>query len=96
MPPLVGLFVRYAWPLVEPANPFVDGYHVEAITERLEAVVRGEIRKLLIDLPPRCGKSTLLSVLFLPGSGHSHRRRGSCSRATPSRLRPEIAAVVEL
>ena len=59
-----GLFVRYAWPLVEPANPFVDGYHVEAITERLEGVVRGEIRKLLINLPPRCGKSTLLSVLF--------------------------------
>lgn len=56
-------FVRQAWPLVEPA-PLVWGWHVEAICKHLEAVARGEIRKLLINVPPGHAKSLLVAVLF--------------------------------
>ncbi len=45
-------FHRQAWPMFDPA-PFVGGWHLEAIAEHLEAVTRGEIRKLLINIPPR-------------------------------------------
>ena len=56
-------FVRAAWPIVEPA-PFVSGMHIDAICQHLEAVTRGEIRRLLITVPPRHSKSLLVSVLW--------------------------------
>jgi predicted phage terminase large subunit-like protein len=58
-------FVRQAWPIVEPATPFVLGWHIDAIIEHLEGVSSGQIRNLLINVPPRHMKSLLVSV-FLP------------------------------
>src|SRR5271168_477551 len=57
-------FVRQAWHVVEPATPFVPGWHIDAITDHLEAVTRGDIRNLLIYVPPRHMKSLLVSVLW--------------------------------
>jgi len=56
-------FVKGAWHLIEPA-PFVDGWCLDAIVEHLEAVTRGQIRFLLINIPPRHSKSTVGSVLW--------------------------------
>jgi predicted phage terminase large subunit-like protein len=55
--------VRQAWAHVDP-DPFIDGWHIGAICEHLEAVDRGEIRNLLINVPPRCGKSSIVSVIW--------------------------------
>jgi hypothetical protein len=57
-------FVRQAWPIVESA-PFIDGWHIRAICAHLEAVTRGDILKLLINVPPGCSKS-LLTCVFWP------------------------------
>lgn len=57
-------FAEQAWPIVEPKTPFQPNWHIEAIAEHLEAVWRGEIRNLLINVPPRHMKSLLVSVLF--------------------------------
>ncbi|HMJ86533.1 MAG TPA: hypothetical protein VK504_25320 [Vicinamibacterales bacterium] len=57
-------FVAQAWHVVEPATEFVDNWHVGAICEHLEAVSRGEIRRLLINIPPRFLKSTICSVMW--------------------------------
>src|SRR5215813_12383746 len=57
-------FVRQAWPIVEPSTPFVPGWHIDAIVEHLEAVTHGEIRNLLINVPPRHAKSLLVSVFW--------------------------------
>jgi predicted phage terminase large subunit-like protein len=46
------------WPRFELAA------HHQLIVERLEAVERGEIRRLMISLPPRHGKSLLASQIF--------------------------------
>src|SRR4051794_13454781 len=62
----LGEFVRQAWPIVEPSTPFVSGWHIDAIVEHLEAISRGQIRNLLINIPPRHMKSLLVSV-FWPG-----------------------------
>jgi hypothetical protein len=59
-------FVRQAWPIIESGTPFVDGWHIQAICEHLEAVILGQIPNLLINVPPRTMKSTLTSVLFMP------------------------------
>src|SRR5215470_2701668 len=60
----LGEFVRQAWHVVEPATPFVANWHIDAIVEHLEAVSRGEIRNLLINVPPRHMKSLLVSVFW--------------------------------
>lgn len=57
-------FVRQAWPTVEPGVPFVPSWHIEAICEHLEAITAGELRKLLINIPPRHSKSTIVSVMW--------------------------------
>jgi predicted phage terminase large subunit-like protein len=59
-------FVRQAWQVVEPFTPFVPGWHIDAICDHLEAITRGDIRNLLINVPPRHMKSLLVSV-FWPG-----------------------------
>jgi predicted phage terminase large subunit-like protein len=56
-------FLEYAWRWIDP-SPFVPGWPMEAICEHLQAVVDGDIRKLVINIPPRMGKSTICSVAF--------------------------------
>lgn len=58
------LFVEAAWPIVEPGAQFMDGYHIGAIAEHLQACADGQIQRLLINIPPRHGKTTLVSILF--------------------------------
>ena len=60
----LGDFVRQAWPVIEPSTPFVPGWHIDAIVEHLGAVSRGQIRDLLINIPPRHMKSLLVSVFW--------------------------------
>jgi len=57
-------FVKKAWSVIEPSTPFVDGWHIKAICEYLEACVMGEIRNLIINVPPRHMKSLLVNVFF--------------------------------
>jgi predicted phage terminase large subunit-like protein len=57
-------FIRLAWQQLEPANTFVYGWAVSAICEHLEAVSRGEIKRLLINVPPGCMKSLTVNVFW--------------------------------
>jgi hypothetical protein len=56
-------FFACAWPQFDPA-PVKINWHHELIAEHLEAVTRGEIRKLLISVPPRCSKTSLVNVCW--------------------------------
>lgn len=57
-------YVHQAWPVIEPGTPLVWGWVVDAICEHLEAVTRGEIKRLVINVPPGTMKSKLTSVLW--------------------------------
>lgn len=57
-------YVRAAWHVVEPETPYHDNWHVGAICEHLEALTSGEIRNLLINVPPGFMKSLLVSVFW--------------------------------
>lgn len=57
-------FVKKYWHIVEPGTPFVDNWHVEAICNHLEAVTAGDIIRLLVNMPPRMLKSTIISVMW--------------------------------
>lgn len=57
-------FIRMFWDIVEPGRRFVDGWHVEAICEHLEAVTYGEINRLLMNVPPGSTKSLTTNVFW--------------------------------
>lgn len=57
-------FVQQAWHVLEPATPYVDGWHIKVMCEHLEAVTDGRIRDLLINVPPRHMKSLTVSVFW--------------------------------
>ena len=57
-------YMQEAWHLVEPFTPLVWTWHLDAIAEHLEAVSNGQITRLLINMPPRMGKSLAVSVMW--------------------------------
>src|SRR5271156_5303068 len=59
------LFYKAAWPYIDSA-PWVDSWAIDAVAEHIQAVVDGEIRKLLINISPRSSKSGLVSVALCP------------------------------
>lgn len=65
-------FIERAWHIVEPKRPFVPGWHIDAICAHLEAVTRGEIESLIINIPPRHMKSLTVGV-FWPTWVWTHR-----------------------
>lgn len=57
-------FVEKAFATLAPGQDFVPGWHLKAISYQLERVRRGEIRRLIVNLPPRSLKSIMASVAF--------------------------------
>ena len=45
-------------------TPFQDSWHIGCLTEHLQALVDRQIRRLIINVPPRSLKSTIVSVAF--------------------------------
>jgi predicted phage terminase large subunit-like protein len=68
-------FIAEAWPLVEPATPFVSNWHIDTIAEYLEAATRGELRRLIINVPPRHMKSLQVAVFWPAWVWLSHPER---------------------
>ena len=58
-------FVKLMWHVVEPANPLIEGWVMEAICLHLEAVTHGVTQRLIINVPPGSSKS-LISCVFWP------------------------------
>lgn len=50
-------YVSQAWHVLEPANPFVTGWHIDIICEHLQAISEGQIHRLIINIPFRHMKS---------------------------------------
>jgi predicted phage terminase large subunit-like protein len=56
-------FVEAAWPHIDP-SPFMANWAIDAVCDHLEAVMLGHIPNLLINIPPRCSKTTIVSIMF--------------------------------
>lgn len=57
-------FTRQSFEIIEPGQDFCNNWHLAVISEHLEAVSRGDIRNLVINIPPGCMKSILTSVCW--------------------------------
>lgn len=69
-------FVREAWDKVE-TQPYKEGWHIRVMCDHLEALVETVAperhqnlpvtrRNLLVNIPPRCSKSIIISVMLHP------------------------------
>ena len=54
-------FVEGAWPSLDPTE-YQSCWAIDALCEHLQAVTEGQIKKLLVNFPPRCGKTLVTSV----------------------------------
>ena len=57
-------FVEKAFATVAPGQTFDPGWHLKAIGYQLEPLRNGEIKRLIINMPPRSLKSVTASVAF--------------------------------
>jgi len=63
-------FVRQAWHVIEPGQPYVHGWHVDFIAKHLEAITDETViddeyyNRLLINIPPGTMKSLLTNVFW--------------------------------
>jgi hypothetical protein len=57
-------FVEEAWPYID-AAPYQPNWAIDALCEHLQAVTKGRISRLLINFPPRCGKTIITSVCWI-------------------------------
>jgi predicted phage terminase large subunit-like protein len=57
-------YTKLVWPVLEPGRRLVYGWHMDAIGEHLEAVTAGEIKRLVINVPPGFSKSLMTNVLW--------------------------------
>ena len=55
-------FTKNSWQAIEPGRDFYDNWHIDAISEHLQAVVEGDIKRLIINIPPRHMKSISVAV----------------------------------
>lgn len=62
--PTLFQFFLDVWPILEPETPLTANWHHQVMCEYLEAVSRGEIRRLLINVPPRSLKSTIAAIVW--------------------------------
>jgi hypothetical protein len=97
------LYIREAWHVVEPSTVYLENWHIDLITEYLDAVTAGQIKRLLINMPPRYAKSTCVSIMWptwvwaresFPRTGKPHypafegRARNGCSPQRQSARTP--------
>ncbi len=57
-------FARLAWPVLEPTTEMKWGWALDALCQHLEAVTDGQIRRLLMNVPPGSMKSLLTGVIW--------------------------------
>ena len=64
--------VQQAWHVLEPQTRLIDGIHLQAMCEHLQAVTEGRIKNLIINVPPGHAKSLLTAVFWLAWVWISH------------------------
>ena len=72
-------FVEYVFGLLRPGTPFKPNWHIDAMAHKASQVASGELKRLIIAVPPRNLKSILASVA-LPAwyLGHNPSERVVC------------------
>lgn len=58
-------FVRKAWPHISGGDEIAWNWHIDAMAYRLGRIKDGQCRRHLVTIPPRNGKSKIISVIWV-------------------------------
>lgn len=93
------VFVRRCFLHLNPGAEFVENWHIDAIAYQLDRVLKGQSRRLIINLPPRYLKSTIATVAWSAFIlGHQPTRRILCvsySDELSRKFASDFRAIVE-
>lgn len=68
--------IPFAYYMDPDTEPFSDPWHIKEIAKVLQDVESGKLKRLIINMPPRHGKTLLTSKIFVPWAlGRNPRRR---------------------
>jgi predicted phage terminase large subunit-like protein len=57
-------FIMQTWHLVEPSVELSWNWHHDVLCDLLESVTRGELKRVVINIPPGCSKSLIVSTFW--------------------------------
>ena len=57
-------FMRQAWEVLHPGRKLTWSWHYDLLCEYLVLVKRGIVRRMIINVPPRTLKSSLVTIIF--------------------------------
>lgn len=57
-------FIQRSFATVDPGSTYLHNWHIDAIAHQLHKIASGEIRRLIITMPPRSLKSISASIAF--------------------------------
>jgi len=58
------VFLRRAWPAISGGEQLQWNWHLDALCHQLDRVARGECQRLIVNIPPRNGKSKTVSSIW--------------------------------
>lgn len=64
LPKSLAKFIAAGWHVTKPEEEYVHNWHIDAICEHLEAVTRGEIKRLQVWIPPGTMKTGTVSIFW--------------------------------
>lgn len=56
-------FVKDSWPYID-SSEYLSCWAIDALCDHLQGVTCGHIQKLLVNYPPRCAKTNVVSICF--------------------------------
>jgi hypothetical protein len=56
------VYYRAMWSIINPKMPYESNLQIDVVADHVEAVTFGQLRNLIINIPARHGKSTLIAV----------------------------------
>jgi predicted phage terminase large subunit-like protein len=60
----LAIFVRQAWPVLNPGRELIWSWHYDLLCEYLTLVRLRKVRRLIVNVPPRTAKSTIATICF--------------------------------
>ena len=57
-------YIRQAWHVIEPSTAYLHNWHIDCICDHLQAVSKGQITRLVINIPPRYMKSICVTIMW--------------------------------
>ena len=89
----LSFFTERIFAELEPGRPYLHNWHLDHVAWQLMRVARGEIRRLIITMPPRSMKSISASIAFPASCSAMIRESASSVSAMPTALPASSASI---